>query len=74
MEIGHQLKSLRKRYGLTQKELASQSEVSFSFINSVENNNTSIRLEVLNKVLNYLGCELAIVDQKTKKVIGPSNT
>ena len=55
---------------LTQKELADQSGVSFSFINRVENDNTSIRLETVNRVLNLLGCELAVIDKKTKKVMG----
>lgn len=69
MNIGEQLKSLRKNYDLTQEQLARQSGVSFTFINRVENGNSSIRLEILNKVLDLLGCEIAIVDKKTKKVI-----
>lgn len=69
MNIGEQLKSLRKNYDLTQEQLARQSGVSFTFINRVENGNSSIRLEILNKVLDLLGCEIAIVDKKTKKII-----
>jgi y4mF family transcriptional regulator len=69
MTIGEQLKSIRKNYALTQEQLAFQSGVSFTFINRVENGNNSIRLEILNKVLDLLGCELAIVDKKTKKII-----
>jgi len=70
MKIGEQLKHIRHIYDLTQKELAHQSGVSFSFINGVETGNSSIRLETLNKVLLLLGCELAIIDKKTQKVIG----
>jgi y4mF family transcriptional regulator len=70
MKIGDQLKQIRKIYGLTQKELADQSGVSFSFVNGVETGSSSIRLETLNKALNLLGCEIAIIDKKTKKVIG----
>ncbi len=70
MKISEQLKHIRKTYGLTQKQLADQSGVSFSFINGVENGSSSIRLETLNKTLILLGCELAIIDKKTKKVIG----
>ncbi len=69
MKLGLQLKAIRKGYGLTQAELAQKSGVSFSFINGVENGRTSIRLEVFNKILEFLGCELAIIDRKTKKVI-----
>lgn len=69
MNIGIQLKTIRKGYGLTQEELARKTGVSFSFINGVENGRTSIRLEVLSKVLELLGCEVAIIDKKTKKVI-----
>ena len=72
MKIGEQLKTIRKAYGLTQKQLASQSGVSFSFVNRVEMGSSSIRLEILNKALALLGCELAVVDKKTKKLIGPS--
>ncbi len=70
MTLGKQLKHIRKIYGLTQKKLADQSGVSFSFINTVETGSSSIRLETLNKVLALVGCELAIVDKKTKTVIG----
>lgn len=69
MNLGIPLKTLRKGYGLTQEELAQKTGVSFSFINAVENGRTSIRLEVLSKVLDLLGCELAIIDKKTRKVI-----
>lgn len=69
MNIGDQLKTLRKNYELTQNQLAQQSGVSFTFINRVENGNSSIRLEILNRVLDLLGCEVAIVDKKTKKII-----
>lgn len=69
MGIGEQLKQLRKAYSLTQKQLADQSGVSFSFINEVETGSSSIRVETLNKVLTLLGCELAVVDKKTKKVM-----
>lgn len=69
MNVGEQLKSLRKNYDLTQEQLARQSGVSFTFINRVENGNSSIRLEIFNKVLDLLGCEIAIVDKKTKKII-----
>lgn len=69
MNIGEQLKSLRKNYDLTQGQLATQSGVSYAFINRLENGNQSVRLEILNKVLDLLGCELAIVDKKTKRVI-----
>lgn len=70
MNLGDQLKYIRKTYGLTQKQLADQSGVSFSFVNGVETGNSSIRLETLNKALALFGCELAIIDKKTKKLIG----
>jgi y4mF family transcriptional regulator len=69
MNLGNQLKTIRKGYGLTQQELAQKTGVSFSFINGVENGRSSIRLEVLSKVLELLGCELAIIDKKSKKII-----
>jgi y4mF family transcriptional regulator len=70
MGLGHQLKFLRKTYGLTQKQLAVQSGVSFSFINSIENGRSTIRVETLNKILALFGCELTIIDKKNKKIVG----
>lgn len=73
MKIGEQLKILRKQYNLTQEQLAVQSGVSFAFINRVENGKTSIRLEVLNEILDLFGCEVAIIDKKNKKIIELKN-
>jgi y4mF family transcriptional regulator len=70
MDLGAQLKFLRKTYGLTQKQLAAQSGVSFSFINSVENGKSTVRIETLNKILTFFGCEIVVVDKKYKKIIG----
>ncbi len=69
MSIGQQLRQIRKKYSLTQQQLAEQGGVSFAFVNRVETGKTTPRLEELNRVLALLGCEIAIIDKKTKKVI-----
>lgn len=69
MTIGRQLRQIRKQYSLTQQQLADQGGVSFAFINRVETGRTTPRVAELNRVLALLGCEIAIIDKKTKKVI-----
>ena len=59
--ISERIKSLRKERRLTQKELALQSGVSFSFINQVEGGKQSIRLDTLSQLAEVFGYEVALV-------------
>lgn len=67
MTIATTLKELRRKHKLTQKELARQSGVSFSFINQVENGKETIQLDVLNKVLDLFGYEVGVVPKSKEE-------
>jgi len=59
--IGDQIKSLRKARGLTQRELALQSGLSFSFINQLERGKQSVRLDALMRLAVVFGYEVSLV-------------
>ena len=52
------VKELRKKYGLTQEELAYRSGVSLFFVRELEQGKTSQRMDMVNKVLNLFDYEL----------------
>ncbi len=52
------VKELRKKYGLTQEELAYRSGVSLFFVRELEQGKTSQRMDIVNKVLNLFDYEL----------------
>lgn len=54
MELGSRLSFVRKRAGLTQRELADQSGVSFSMIRKIEQGDRGARLETLRKLATGL--------------------
>lgn len=59
-QIHEQLKAMRKERGLTQKDLALQSGLSFSFINEMEKGKPTIRLDALSKLAAVFGYELTL--------------
>ncbi len=65
MTIAEQIKQLRKSRKLTQKELARQSGVSFSFINELEGGKQSIRLDILSQLADLFGFEVSLVKKKS---------
>lgn len=52
------VKALRKKYGLTQEELAYRSGVSLFFVRELEQGKTSQRMDMVNKILNLFDYEL----------------
>ena len=55
MEIGSKIKSLRLKFGLTQKELADRAELSKGFISQLERDLTSPSIVTLTDILECLG-------------------
>ena len=53
------IRSLRTDRNLSQKELAEQAGVSFSFVNQVERGKQTVRLDALNKLLLVFGYRMA---------------
>lgn len=52
------VKELRKKYSLTQEDLAYRSGVSLFFVRELEQGKTSQRMDMVNKVLNLFDYEL----------------
>ena len=57
--IGELLKKTRTEQGLTQKQLAAKSGISFVSINRIENGNPP-RLSVIEKIFSAMGKRVAI--------------
>ena len=59
--IADHIKALRKARGLTQRELALQSGLSFSFINQLERGKQSVRLDALMRLAAVFGYEVGLI-------------
>lgn len=64
MTIQSKIQDLRKRHNLTQSQLAEISGVSLPSITRLEGEKSTIRLDILTRVLDALGYELQIVSKK----------
>lgn len=71
MEIGHKLKQLRVRQGLTLEELASRSELTKGFLSQVERDLTSPSIATLADILEALGSSLSefFRDEKQDQIV-----
>jgi transcriptional regulator with XRE-family HTH domain len=58
MRIGNKIQELRKKYGLTQEELADRAELSKGFISQLERDLTSPSIATLMDILECLGTSL----------------
>ncbi|QGH36099.1 helix-turn-helix domain-containing protein [Gracilibacillus salitolerans] len=59
LNIGEQLRSLRKSLNLTTQEVANRVNISQSYISRFENNRSVPDVDMLAKILNALGTDLA---------------
>jgi y4mF family transcriptional regulator len=60
MTIYRQIKILRKKIGLTQIEFAKRAGVGLRFLRELEQGKTTIRMDKLIQVLQFLGYHLEI--------------
>ena len=58
--INSQIKTFRKKLSLTQIDFARRSGVGLRFLRELEKGKTTIRLDKLNQVLDFLGLHLEI--------------
>jgi len=58
VQIGPKIQELRKKYGLTQEELADRAELSKGFISQLERDMTSPSIATLRDILECLGTNL----------------
>ena len=73
MEIGKFIKKLRTDRGLTQKELSDYANVSFSVINRIENGDTNVNLQSLNKILKIFGYVAGGIQIDSSEIIQREN-
>ena len=59
--FGNKIKALRKQSGLTQLEFSRRVGVGLRFIRDLEQGKLSVRLDKVNRVLQFLGHHLEIV-------------
>ncbi|MDD5561754.1 MAG: helix-turn-helix transcriptional regulator [Candidatus Omnitrophica bacterium] len=62
-----QIKSLRKKLGLNQVDFAKRVGVGLRFLRELERGKTTIRLDKLNQVLDFLGFHLELMRNENIK-------
>ncbi len=70
--IGKQIQALRKEANLTQKEFARRVGVGLRFVRDLEQGKSSVRLDKVDQVLEFLGHHLEIVSDHEPKNIPDS--
>ena len=55
------VRSMRRQYGLTQRQLADKSGVGLRFLRELESGKSTMRMDKVNSVLAMFGAELGVV-------------
>ena len=71
--IGKQIQALRKKASLTQEEFAKRVGVGLRFVRDLEQGKSSVRLDKLNQVLEFLGHHLEIVSNHEQNIPDSKN-
>ena len=64
LSINLKIKNLRKKMGLTQVDFAKRAGVGLRFFRELERGKTTVRLDKLNQVLDFLGVHLELMRNK----------
>ena len=67
--MSKQIQALRKKANLTQEEFAKRVGVGLRFVRDLEQGKSSVRLDKVNQVLEFLGHHLEIVSNHERKNI-----
>ena len=68
MNLNEDIKGLRKKTRLTQVEFAKRVGVGLRFIRELEQGKSTIRLDKLNQVLEFLGFHLEVERNEPKNI------
>ena len=68
MNLSEHIQELRKKAGLTQVEFAKRVGVGLRFVRELEQGKSTIRLDKLNQVLEFLGCHLEVKRNEPKNI------
>ena len=64
-KISKQVKDLRKKYRLTQAELAQRAGVGLRFLRELEQGKPTVRLDKVQQVINFFGYHVDVIkDEK----------
>lgn len=73
INLGSQIKVLRKKIGLTQVEFAKRAGVGLRFLRELEQGKTTVRMDKLIQVLEFLGYHFEIIKNGPQSAIKPFN-
>ena len=69
-----QIKNLRKKNGLTQIEFAKRAGVGLRFLRELEQGKTTVRVDKLTQVLNFLGYHLDLKKNESELITKTAKT
>ena len=62
--ISIKVKELRKKYNLTQEDLALKSGIGLRFLRELEQGKPTVRMDKINQVLNLFNMEVGVCDKE----------
>ena len=65
LQIGHKIKSKRKKIGITQADLSKKLSISPSYLNLMESGRRKINVDLLLKMANELNVDVSDISKKT---------
>ena len=65
LQIGHKIKSKRRKLGILQADMAKKLYISPSYLNLIESGKRKINVDLLLKLSNELGIEMSDISKKT---------
>ena len=65
LQIGHKIKSKRRKLGISQADMAKKLSISPSYLNLIESGKRKINVDLLLKLANELGIEISDISKKT---------
>ena len=65
LQIGHKIKSKRRKLGISQADMAKKLYISPSYLNLIESGKRKINVDLLLKLSNELGIEMSDISKKT---------
>jgi predicted transcriptional regulator/transcriptional regulator with XRE-family HTH domain len=65
LQIGHKIKSKRRKLGILQTDMAEKLSISASYLNLIESGKRKINVDLLLKLADELGIEISDISKKT---------
>jgi len=65
LQIGHKIKSKRRKLGISQANMAKKLSISPSYLNLIESGKRKVNVDLLLKLSNELGIEMSDISKKT---------